>query len=35
MLVDGLLILLMTVGGYFGYKNVDRESVDEIEKDDN
>lgn len=32
MLVDGLLILLITVGGYFGYKNVDRKSVDEIEK---
>ena len=27
-----MLILLITVGGYLGYKNVDKKSVDEIEK---
>ena len=32
MLVDVMLILLIIVGGYMGYKNVDKKSVDEIEK---
>lgn len=32
ILVDVMLILLITVGGYLGYKNVDKKSVDEIEK---
>ena len=32
MLVDVMLILLITVGGYLGYKNVDKKSVEEIEK---